>query len=298
MPSCGTAKERNLRSVQQSSQLAVEKGVCPLVGKRCRGGIVMRATMPREGMILTRIAVDRRHWFLSKCRLDLSLRGLGNEVVLFGQMHQQRRIKPINLSQIFLSIAAVIPDRCVDTVATHGGQKDHQRAKAIAKDGDLAVALGEFAHCVNGVLDVLNARIPVIRPVETKAVLPVGLRGNIQVDARLLPPEQVRRDRNEALFRQLVAGLADVGVHPEQLLQNDNSRGRYSLRPRGIGGKRAVVSIYADVVLHFVLPEAGMSIQNLRRSQLDRRSSLLSRTYGYWLTEVAASSMSLAASFA
>src|SRR5580704_11901872 len=72
----GEGVARNLRSVQQSSQLAVEKGICPLVGKRCRGGIVMRATMPREGMILTRIAEDRRHWFLSKCRLDLSLRSL------------------------------------------------------------------------------------------------------------------------------------------------------------------------------------------------------------------------------
>jgi len=34
----------------------------------------------------------------------------------------------------------------------------------------------------------------------------------------------VWRDRKGPLFRKLVAGLANVGVHPEQFLQNDNSR--------------------------------------------------------------------------
>jgi hypothetical protein len=49
--------------------------------------VVMCPTMPREGMILTRIAVDRRLWFLSKCRFDLSLRSLGTELILSSQVH-------------------------------------------------------------------------------------------------------------------------------------------------------------------------------------------------------------------
>src|ERR1700739_516492 len=71
----------------QSSQLAIEKGVCPLVGECCGLSVVMCPTMPREGMILTRIAVDCRGWFLSKCCFNLSLRSLGNELILLGQMH-------------------------------------------------------------------------------------------------------------------------------------------------------------------------------------------------------------------
>src|SRR4029077_9882765 len=67
--------------------------------------------MPSERMILTRIAVDRGVWFLGKCRFNLSLRRLGNELVLFGQMHEKGRTQPTDLSQIFLSIAAVISDR-------------------------------------------------------------------------------------------------------------------------------------------------------------------------------------------
>ena len=72
----------------------------------------------------------------------------------------------------------MISDRGVDAVAAHGCQEDHQRAEAIAEEGDLAVALREVAYGVDGVLDVLCARVSVISPVQTKAVLPVGLGGN------------------------------------------------------------------------------------------------------------------------
>src|SRR6202040_1347875 len=83
-----------------------------------RRGIVVRSIVPSEGVMLTRIAVDCRVWFASKGRFDLSLRRLGNELVLLGQVHQQRRIKPLDLSQIFFSIAAVISDRGVEAVVS------------------------------------------------------------------------------------------------------------------------------------------------------------------------------------
>jgi hypothetical protein len=85
----------------------------PTVGKVSRGGVVMRPVVTREGMTLTRIAVDRCVRFLSKCRLNLRLCSLGNELILFGHMHEKGRMKPIDLSQIFLSIGAAIPDRGV-----------------------------------------------------------------------------------------------------------------------------------------------------------------------------------------
>ena len=127
-------------------------------------------------MTLPRVAVDRRIWFLSKCRFNLRLCSLGNELILLGQMHENGRMKPIDLSQIFLSIGAVIPDRGVDAVVAHGCHEDHQRAEAIAEQGNLAVAFREIAYCVDGVLDVLDAGISVISLIEAKAVVPVGLR--------------------------------------------------------------------------------------------------------------------------
>src|SRR5713101_3166282 len=104
----------------------------------------MRPIMPSEGVMLTRIGVDCRVRFAGKGRFDFGLRRLGNELVFLGQMHQRGRMKPIDLSQIFLSVTAVISDRSVDAVA-HGCQKDHQRAEAIAEDGNLAGASGNLA---------------------------------------------------------------------------------------------------------------------------------------------------------
>jgi hypothetical protein len=151
-------------------------------------------------------------------------------------------MKPIDLSQIFLSIGAVIPDRGVDAVVADGCHEDHQRAEAIAEQGNLTVAFRETACCVDGVLYVPYAGISVISRIEAKAVVPVGLGGDVQVDAWLLPPVQVWSERDVTLFRQFIAVLANVGIHPEQFLQNDNGRSRHCLRPRDIGGKRAVTS--------------------------------------------------------
>src|SRR5580658_4441509 len=113
-------------------------------------------------------------------------------------------MKPIDLSEIFLSIGAVIPDRRVDAVVADGCHEDHQRAEAIAEQGNSTVAFRETAYCVDGVLYVPYARISVISRIEAKAVVPVGLRGNVQVDARLLPPVEVRSDREVSLFRQFI----------------------------------------------------------------------------------------------
>src|SRR5271163_1471684 len=162
-------------------------------------------------------------------------------------------MKPIDLSEIFLSIGAVIPDRGVDAVVAHGCHEDHQRTEAIAEQGNLAVAFRETACCVNGVLYFPYAGISVISRIEAKAVLPVGFGGDVQVDAWLLPPVQVWSEREVTLFRQFIAVLANVGVHPEQLLQNHDSRSRQTFRPRDVGGKPAVMSFDGDVIFHCVL---------------------------------------------
>src|SRR5579871_5018701 len=139
----------------------------------------MRPIMTREGMTLARIAVDRCVRFLSKCRFNLRLCSFGDELILLGQMHEKGRMKPIDLSQVFLSIGAVIPDRGVDAVVAHGCHEYHQRAEAIAEQGNLAVAFREIAYCVDGVLDVLYPGISVISRIEAKAVLPVGFGGDV-----------------------------------------------------------------------------------------------------------------------
>jgi hypothetical protein len=113
-------------------------------------------------MTLPRVAVHRRIWPLSKCLPNRRLCSLGDELVLLGQMRENGRTKPIDLSQVFVSISAVIPDRSVDTVFAHSCHEGHQRSEAIAKQGDLAVAFREAAYCIDGVFDVRDAGISVI----------------------------------------------------------------------------------------------------------------------------------------
>src|SRR5271154_6878588 len=90
-------------------------------------------------------------------------------------MHYKGRIQPIDLSQIFVSIAAVISDPSVDAVAAHGCQEGHQATEAIAKDGNFAGALGQLGHAVGGVFNISGTGISVIGPIEEEAVLPVVL---------------------------------------------------------------------------------------------------------------------------
>src|SRR5713226_4410985 len=148
--------------------------------------------MPSEGVMLPRIAVDRRVWLAGKGRLDLSLRRLGNELVLLSQMHKQGRTKIVDLAQVLFGVTAVISDGSID-VAAHGRQERHQGTETIALDGNLARAIRQFGHGVQRVLNISDTSITIIGLIKAKAVLPVSLRRDAEVNVRLLTPEQVGR---------------------------------------------------------------------------------------------------------
>jgi len=117
----------------------------------------------------------------------------------------------------------------------------------------LAAALRQLSHGVEGVLHVPGSGVSVIGLIKTKSVLPVGVRVDAEVDARLLTPKQVGRDGNKSLRGEFVAGLADVGVNAEQLLQNDDSGSRQDLRSRDICTELPVPGLNGDSIGRFVL---------------------------------------------
>ena len=161
------------------------------------------------------------------------------------------RTKIVDFAQVFFRVGAVIGDGGMDTVA-HGRQKRHRAAETIALDGDLAFAVRKLGRSVQRVLDVADAGVTIIGLIKAKAVLPVRLRVDAKVNARLLSPEQIRRDRDKALLGQFVAGLADVGVHPEDLVQNDDCGCRQGSRPRDVGAKapsRPSMAMRSSIVL-------------------------------------------------
>jgi hypothetical protein len=89
-----------------------------------------------EGVVAAGIAADVDVRLARQRRPDRDLGGLGNELVLLGQVHQHRRRNGGRLVQVFLRIAAVVGDHRVH-LAAGGGQEAHRAAQAEAHHRDL-----------------------------------------------------------------------------------------------------------------------------------------------------------------
>ena len=141
-------------------------------------------------------------------------------------MHQQGSVQPTDLAQIFFRVAAMVSNDSVDLM-TGGCDKSHQRTEAVSLQADFSGRLRQLSGGADRFPDIFRAGVAIICCVKSEAVLPVIFRSYAEIDAGLLPPEQVRRDRDEPLGCQLVAGRADIGINAKQFLQNDHRRRGY-----------------------------------------------------------------------
>src|ERR1700689_3869297 len=96
--------------------------------------------------------------------------------------------------------------------------------------------------------------------------------------------------------------LADVGVHAEQLLQNNDRGSRNSLRSCYIRRERAVMASYRDLILHCVLLRLGRSsrpppMSSSGSAEAHYRARQVQPAACMAAAEAAASSISLAVSF-
>src|SRR5580693_3772759 len=157
----------------------MQKFARPPVGEDCRGCIVVKPIMPGERVALTRITVNGSVWLFGKCSLNLDLRRLGDEFVLFAEMHQQRSTQTANFAEIFFGIATMISDGSIDLVAG-GYDKGHQCAKAVALHGNLAGRIRQRSSRADRLPDIFSASIAIISSVKPQTVLPVGFRGHVE----------------------------------------------------------------------------------------------------------------------
>src|ERR1700693_6255796 len=104
------------------------KFACPPVGERRRGRVVVKPIMPGERVTLARITVNGSVRLTGERCFDLSLCRLGDEFVLFTEVHQQGSAQPANLAEIFFGVATMVSNRCIDLIAG-GYDKSHQRAE-------------------------------------------------------------------------------------------------------------------------------------------------------------------------
>jgi len=114
----------------------------------------------------------------------LSLRRLGNELVLLSQMHKQRRTKTVDLAQVLFDVSAVIGD---GGIALPSGTSSRRQDSSPGRQ--LARAPRQFGHSVQSVSNISDTSVTIIGLIKAKAVLPVILRRDAQVYARLLMPE-------------------------------------------------------------------------------------------------------------
>src|SRR5436190_2241883 len=111
-------------------------------------------------------------------------------------MHKQRGLQSANLREVFFRFPAMISNGSVDFVAG-GREKYHQAAKTISEQGDLSSRLSQLNSGADRFYDIPRTRIAIKRRIKSETVLPGGIRSHVEIDSRLLPPEQVRRDRDE-----------------------------------------------------------------------------------------------------
>ena len=90
-----------------------------------------------------------------------------------------------------------------------------------------AIALGHPLG-MSGARLVLTAAHQLQRRVE------FGLDIGVELDARLLAPEQVGRQRKVAIGGEAVALATNAGIHPEDLLDHHDGRTRWSIGSRTV----------------------------------------------------------------
>src|SRR5271154_354780 len=182
--------------------------------------------MPGERMTLARIAVDSRVGFSCEGCFDLGLRLLRDKLVLLAEMHEQWGLQSVNFGEVFLRIGAMISNGGVDFVAG-GRYKDHQGTKTKSKQSNFSTRFFKLNGSTNRFHDVPHTRVAIKRRIKSETVLPAFFRRYVEINSRLLPPEQVRCDRDKPLGRQLIAGRSNVGGNTKQLLKNDHCRRGY-----------------------------------------------------------------------
>ncbi len=99
-------------------------------------------------------------------------------------------MKIVDLAQVFFGVGAMIGDGGIDLTNVRPVRNVGIKApRAVSLDGYLAGAFRQFGRSVQRVFNISDASVAIIRLIKTKPVLPVSLRRDAEINARLLTPE-------------------------------------------------------------------------------------------------------------
>ncbi len=184
--------------------------------------------------------MDRHLGVLAEHRLDLRLRLGRAELVLLGDVEHERSGELARFIQRLVDADAIIADIAIG-VAARRHEIGELAAEAVADGAGLAGAGGEAAQMRQARLEIVDALGLVEALVELEGARPfrLGLVG--ELDAGLLPPEEIGAERDVALRGETVGDVAHHLVDAEDLLDDENARTFAALRCREIAGKAAAI---------------------------------------------------------
>jgi hypothetical protein len=223
------------------------------VGALRRRLVVMLSADPREGVADAGIGVDRHLGILAEHRDDRLLRLGRAELVLLGDMKQERPCDPGRLVERLIDADAVIADIAIG-LAARRHQEGELAAEAIADRAELAAAGLVLAQIGEGDLEIGDALALVETLIELEGALPLVLGLIGELDARRLAPEEVGAERDITLRGEAVGEIAHSLVDAEDFLDDENAGPRAGFRDREITGETAAIGGADRHLRHDVLP--------------------------------------------
>src|ERR1051326_4720499 len=179
------------------------------------------AALARERVVGAGILVDRHQRGRREPPLEQVVHLGLHPAVLHRHVQHERAVQVLRLLDAVLDIRAIVGDRAVDLgAAAH--QVAELAAQAVADRADLAVALRQLLEEVPGVLHVAHREVVVEVVVEIERlshVLGIAVR---ELDAGLLPPEQVGHQADEAGLGELVRVMPHCVVDAPDLHDGDD----------------------------------------------------------------------------
>ena len=190
-----------------------------------------RALGRREGMVAAGIKIKFDIRSLGERSLDLLARFRRRVFVELGEMKHHRALDLRGLADIGLDADPVIADGAID-IGARRDEIGELAAEAEAERADLADTFrtrAQHLQCIGRILDRL---IGIEALIIAERLVEIGF-GIAEVDARLHPPEQIRRQHHITFFGIIIGGFAHRGIDAENLLQQQNA----GTRSRGRDGK-------------------------------------------------------------
>src|SRR5262245_24468292 len=175
-----------------------------------------------------------------------------------------------------LDVGAVIGDRAIDVGAT-AHEVAELATEAVANRTDLAVAFLQAREKTPGVFHVADREVVVEIVIEIEGLGDVLGIVVAELDARLLPPEQIGDEAHKACFGKLVRMPPHGVVNAPDVHDGDDDSGRRTIGQRQIGATNAIARLELDGLRpHRMVPSSFSNASALPARIRSRSAAVIS----------------------